>query len=49
MGMPKFGGRLNKNDVEDIRKFILTKAKGQKQPAKDETRYQKEEEQTSIH
>jgi quinohemoprotein ethanol dehydrogenase len=45
LGMPKFGDRLSENDVEDIRKFILTKAREQKLEPKDDTRYKKEDKQ----
>jgi mono/diheme cytochrome c family protein len=43
--MPKFGDRLSEQDVEDIRKYILTKAREKKQELKDDTRYRKEDEQ----
>jgi len=45
LGMPKFGNRLSENDVEDIRKFILTKAREPKQQPKEETRYKMVEKQ----
>ena len=45
LGMPRFGGRLTENDVEDIRKYILTKARERKQPAEDDTRFKKQEKQ----
>ena len=46
LGMPKFGDRLGEKDVEDIRKFILTKAREKKpEPKEDDTRYRKEDKQ----
>jgi mono/diheme cytochrome c family protein len=45
LGMPKFGDRLSENDVEDIRKYILTKARERKQEPQDNSKYRKEDKQ----
>jgi quinohemoprotein ethanol dehydrogenase len=43
LGMPKFGDRLTENEVENIRRFILTTARRNKQEKNDDTRYRKED------
>lgn len=45
LGMPKFGDRLKESDVENIRKYILTKAREKKQQPENDTRYRKEDKQ----
>jgi mono/diheme cytochrome c family protein len=43
LGMPKFGDRLTENEVENIRKFILTTARQNKREQNDDTKYRKED------